>query len=316
MAGTLFLRMSWFRVNTASVPSGIFFDKNRFEKNAKPHKLSPNPHPPNARLCWRYVLAQKVQGRFETIKTVAIAVALAVIFRSFLYEPFHIPSGSMKDTLLVGDFIFVSKYSYGYSRYSFPLGLPLFEGRKLASGEPQRGDIIVFRLPSSPHIDYIKRLIGLPGDRIQMKDGVLHLNGNPVPKARVGDFVETRGGEVQRVRHVPKFRETLPEGTSYYVLDDIANGAVDNTPVYTVPEGHYFFLGDNRDHSIDSRYPEGVGFVPAENIVGRADIIVLSVKEGESLLAFWKWGSSLRGGRFFKRLHTAGDDEDASAVPS
>lgn len=245
----------------------------------------------------------KVQGRYETIKTVAVAVALAVIFRSFLYEPFHIPSGSMKDTLLVGDFIFVSKYSYGYSRYSFPLGLPLFEGRKFAPAEPQRGDIIVFRLPSNPHIDYIKRLIGLPGDRIQMKRGVLHINGQPVPKERIEDYVEVVGGDFQRVRHIAKYRETLPNGVSYNVLDDYPNGEVDSTAEYTVPEGHYFFMGDNRDHSIDSRYPEGVGFVPAENIVGRADVIALSVEEDKSLLAFWNWGSSLRAERFWQRLH-------------
>lgn len=245
----------------------------------------------------------KVQGRYETIKTVAVAVALAVIFRSFLYEPFHIPSGSMKQTLLVGDFIFVSKHSYGYSRYSFPLGLPLFEGRKLAANEPERGDIIVFRLPSNPRIDYIKRLVGLPGDRVQMKNGVLYLNGKAVPKERAGDFMEVRDGEVQRVRHIPRYRETLPNGVDYYVLDDFANGEVDNTAEYTVPEGHYFFMGDNRDHSIDSRYPEGVGFVPAENIVGRADVIALSVRENESLLAVWKWGTSLRGDRFWQVLH-------------
>lgn len=255
----------------------------------------------------------QVQGRFETIKTVAVAVALAVIFRSFLYEPFHIPSGSMKETLLVGDFIFVSKYSYGYSRYSFPLGLPVFEGRKLQANEPQRGDIIVFRLPSNPHIDYIKRLIGLPGDRIQMKRGTLYINGNAVPKERVSDFMEVRDGEVQRVRHVPRFRETLPNGVEYYVLDDFPNSEVDTTSVYTVPEGHYFFMGDNRDHSIDSRYPEGVGFVPAENIVGRADVIVLSVGEGESLLAFWNWGSSLRLDRFWQWLHPEREDENTVA---
>lgn len=237
-----------------------------------------------------------------------MAIALAVIFRSFLYEPFHIPSGSMKDTLLVGDFIFVSKYSYGYSRYSFPLGMPLFEGRKFAQSEPQRGDIIVFRLPSNPHIDYIKRLIGLPGDRVQMKRGVLYLNGQAVPKERIEDYMEVRDNDVRRVRYVPRYRETLPNGVTYHVLDDYVNGEVDNTAEYTVPEGHYFFMGDNRDHSIDSRYPEGVGFVPVENIVGRADVIALSVEEGRSLLAFWNWGSSLRTERFWHWLHPQGEE--------
>jgi signal peptidase I len=254
----------------------------------------------------------KVQGRFETIKTVAVAVALAVIFRSFLYEPFHIPSGSMKDTLLVGDFIFVSKYSYGYSRYSFPLGLPIFEGRMLEGEDtPQRGDIIVFRLPRNPHIDYIKRLIGLPGDRIQMRNGVLYINDKAVPKKRASDYMEVLNGEVQRVRHVPRYQETLPNGVTYHVLDDFDDGEVDNTDVFTVPEGHYFFMGDNRDHSIDSRYTEGVGFVPAENIIGRAEVIALSVEEGHSLLAFWNWGESLRTGRFWQWL---GNDEKAEAA--
>lgn len=256
----------------------------------------------------------KIQGRFETIKTVAVAIALAVIFRSFCYEPFHIPSGSMKDTLLVGDFIFVSKYSYGYSRYSFPLGLPIFEGRLGGTDEPQRGDIIVFRLPRNPHIDYIKRLIGMPGDTVQMKNGVLHLNGKKIPKERVDDYVEHQPGNVHMVRHVPKFRETLPNGVSYYVLDDFDNPEADNTQVYTVPEGHYFFMGDNRDNSIDSRFSDDVGFVPAENIVGPAHLIALSVEEGESLLAFWKWNKSLRFERFGTWLNERIDNNEQDKV--
>lgn len=245
----------------------------------------------------------KVQGRFETIKTVAVAVALAVIFRSFLYEPFHIPSGSMKDTLLVGDFIFVSKYTYGYSRYSFPLGLPIMEGRKGGVREPERGDIIVFRLPRNPHIDYIKRLIGLPGDQIQVKNGQLFLNGKAIPKERVEDFVEHDPNNPERIHHMPKYRETLPNGVSYYVLDDYDNPEADDTRVYTVPNGHYFFMGDNRDNSIDSRFQEDVGYVPAENIVGPAQVVAISVEAGESLLAFWKWGSTLRFDRFGTMLN-------------
>ena len=252
----------------------------------------------------------KVQGRFETIKTVAVAIALAVIFRSFFYEPFHIPSGSMKDTLLVGDFIFVSKYSYGYSRYSFPLGLPLLEGRVGGNREPQRGDIIVFRLPRNPHIDYIKRLIGLPGDTVQVKNGVVYLNGKKIPKERVEDYVEHQPGNVNYIRHVPKFRETLPNGVSYFVLDSFNNPQADNTEVYTVPEGRYFFMGDNRDNSIDSRFLDDVGYVPKENLIGPARVIALSVEEGESLLAFWKWGESLRFERFGTWLNEhMGDDE-------
>lgn len=240
----------------------------------------------------------KVQGRFETIKTVAVAVALAVIFRSFLFEPFHIPSGSMKDSLLVGDFIFVSKYSYGYSRYSMPLGLPLFEGRIGGNREPERGDVIVFRLPRSPSIDYIKRLIGLPGDTVQMKGGVLFLNGKAVPKERVEDFVEHNPANEKQVRYVPKYRETLPSGRSYYVLDEREGYEVDDTQVFTVPAGHYFFMGDNRDNSIDSRYGDDVGFVPHQNLVGPARVIAISVEENESLLTFWKWGKTLRLNRF------------------
>jgi signal peptidase I len=255
----------------------------------------------------------KVQGRFETIKTVAVAIALAVLFRSFLYEPFHIPSGSMKDTLLVGDFIFVSKYSYGYSRYSFPLGLPLFEGRIGGNREPERGDIIVFRLPRNPHIDYIKRLIGMPGDTIQMKKGTLYLNGKAIPKERVEDFVEHQPGNVNRIRHVPKFRETLPNGVSYFVLDEYDDYDADDTDVYTVPEGHYFFMGDNRDNSIDSRFLDDVGYVPMENIVGPARIVAISVEEGESLLAFWKWGESLRTDRFGIWLNQHWDEQENAA---
>lgn len=255
----------------------------------------------------------KVQGRYETVKTVAVAVALAVIFRSFLFEPFHIPSGSMKDTLLVGDFIFVSKYSYGYSRYSFPLGMPIFEGRKGGTREPERGDVIVFRLPREPHIDYIKRLIGLPGDRIQMKGGQLHINGKVVPKTRVEDFVEHNPAQPSQVRYTPKYRETLPNGVSYFVLDEYEDYEVDDTQEYVVPEGHYFFMGDNRDNSIDSRYLSQVGYVPAENIVGPASLIVLSVEEGNSLFAFWKWGSTLRLDRFGTWLNGHWDTKEKKA---
>lgn len=253
----------------------------------------------------------KTQGRYETVKTVAVAVALAVIFRSFLFEPFHIPSGSMKDTLLVGDFIFVSKYSYGYSRYSLPLGLPIMEGRKLMRQQPERGDIIVFRLPRSPHVDYIKRLIGLPGDTVEMKGGVLHLNGQAISKERVEDYVDHEPGNPTRIRHIAKYRETLPGGVSYFVLDDVAYGEVDNAGPFTVPEGHYFFMGDNRDNSVDSRYQRQVGFVPEENLIGPARVIALSVREGESLLAFWKWGSSIRTDRFWRKLAPQQDGEKA-----
>lgn len=240
--------------------------------------------------------------RYETVKTLFVAISLAIIIRSLFFEPFHIPSGSMKETLQIGDFIFVSKASYGYSRYSFPLGIPFFRGRLFEGDGPQRGDIIVFRLPSSPRIDYIKRLIGLPGDRVQVKEGVLYINDKEVPRVREKDYMEESPDRTQ-VRHIARYRETMPEGLSYSVLDDTEFGEVDNTPVYTVPKEHYFFMGDNRDHSIDSRYSDRVGFVPAENLVGRAQLIVMSVYEGESLLSVWKWPSIFRSGRFFKKLN-------------
>lgn len=245
----------------------------------------------------------KTQGKYENIKTILIAVSLAIIFRSFLFEPFHIPSGSMKDTLQIGDFIFVSKYSYGYSRYSFPLGLPIFEGRKLAFEEPKRGDIIVFRPPYNTRIDYIKRLIGLPGDTIQVRGGMLYINNEPVKLERMSDYMETENKQdEQTTRHMRRYNETLPNGVVHSVLDDFPNGEVDDTEIYRVPEGHYFFMGDNRDHSVDSRYLDKVGFVPAENLVGRAEVVVASVEEGKSLLAFWDWPSSFRPGRFWKIL--------------
>jgi len=215
------------------------------------------------------------ESLFETIKTIAIAVILAMAFRSFLYEPFHIPSGSMKGNLLVGDYLFVSKTSYGYSRYSFPYGLDLFEGRVLESGKPQRGDVVVFRKPSQPKIDFIKRVIGLPGDTIQVKGGVVYLNGKALPRERIDHFHEY--DDISRTMvTIPQYRETLPSGHSYNVLDATRFGVVDDTPVYNVPEGHYFMMGDNRDNSTDSRYLGEVGYVPEENLVGRAEIIVIS----------------------------------------
>ncbi len=216
--------------------------------------------------------------------------------RTAAYEPFNIPSGSMKPTLLVGDYLFVAKYVYGYSRFSLPLGLPLFSGRIL-SAPPERGDVAVFRLPRDTSVDYIKRIIGLPGDRIQVSGGILYLNGEPVPRKRIEDYVETNvyGG----TRRVTQYVETLPDGVSYRVLDMVANGSLDDTPVYVVPEGHYFAMGDNRDNSLDSRVREGVGYVPAENLVGRADIIFYSTDGTAQWWQVWKWPGAARFARFF-----------------
>ncbi|MDB5600730.1 MAG: signal peptidase, partial [Xanthobacteraceae bacterium] len=193
---------------------------------------------------------RKEGGFAETVRVVFHALIIALVIRTFLFQPFNIPSGSMKETLLVGDYLFVSKYSYGYSHYSLPFSPPLFSGRILGS-PPERGDVVVFRLPKEDSTDYIKRVIGTPGDRIQMIDGLLHINGEPVKRQRIDDFIETEeGGRTTRVK---RWRETLPNGVSYTSLDLIDNGYNDNTPVYTVTPGNYFMMGDNRDNSTDSR---------------------------------------------------------------
>jgi signal peptidase I len=229
---------------------------------------------------------RKEGGFAETVRVVVHALIIAVIIRTFLFQPFNIPSGSMIGTLLVGDYLFVSKYSYGYSHYSFPFSPPIFSGRIMAS-EPERGDVAVFRLPRDDSTDYIKRVIGLPGDRIQMIDGLLHINGQPVKRERAEDFVGQDDGPA--VRRIKRWRETLPNGVSYYALDREENGYYDNTQPYLVPPGHYFMMGDNRDNSTDSRAQSQVGNVPFENFVGRAEIIFFSVADGEAAWKVWRW---------------------------
>jgi signal peptidase I len=228
---------------------------------------------------------RKEGGFAETVRVVIHALIIALVIRTFLFQPFNIPSGSMIPTLLVGDYLFVSKYSYGYTHYSLPFSPPVFSGRILGQ-EVDRGDVVVFRLPKDDSIDYIKRVIGLPGDRIQMIDGILNIN----------DYVTSEEGAVQRVK---RFRETLPNGVTYTTLDLTDNGFYDNTAVYTVPPGDYFMMGDNRDNSTDSRVLSQVGYVPYQNIIGKAQIIFFSIKDGAHAWEVWRWPWTVRWNRLF-----------------
>ena len=228
----------------------------------------------------------------ELAKTVIYAGLIAVVIRTFLFQPFNIPSGSMENTLMVGDYLFVEKFAYGYSRYTFPFGGWPFssslQGRFLERA-PQRGDVVVFKFPQDNETDFIKRVIGLPGDRIQMIDDILYLNGQPVKRERVADFTGNLDGVDG---HWPQYRETLPDGKSYVTIDRETNGPLDNTSVFVVPSGHYFMMGDNRDNSDDSRAE--VGYVPAENLEGKAEFRFFSLDGSARFWEFWKWPFAIR----------------------
>ena len=235
---------------------------------------------------------RRSEDKFEFIKTIIMAGALALGFRSLLFEPFNIPSGSMIPTLLVGDYLFVSKYSYGYSRYSFPLSLAPFDGR-IFEMPPKRGDVAVFRQPQNESIAFIKRIVGLPGDRIQVVNGVLRINDVAVKRDRKGFATASDGYNLIRFT---VYQETLPNGKSYMIQERSDDDLLDNTNVFLVPEGHYFMIGDNRDNSRDSR-TTSVGMVPAENLVGRADRLFFSHNGKARIWEFWKWPFAIRYGR-------------------
>lgn len=246
---------------------------------------------------------QRSGGWLESIKTIVYAALIAVSIRTIAFEPFNIPSGSMIPTLLVGDYLFVSKYSYGYSRHSMPFSPNIFEGRIFGS-LPKRGDVAVFKLPRDGSTDYIKRIIGLPGDRIQMRAGILYLNGAAVRREMLGPY--TVEGDGPRIT-VRRFREFLPAidaapSGAHEILEASDDAPLDNTPEFRVPAGHVFAMGDNRDNSLDSRAMNAVGFIPVENLVGRAEFIFFSVDGSASLWQVWAWPFAIRWSRLFSAV--------------
>ncbi len=236
----------------------------------------------------------------ENIKTLFYALIIALIIRSFLIQPFYIPSSSMEPNLLVGDRLFVTKYSYGYSKHSFPFSPPIFKGRVL-SNEPKRGDVIVFKTPSDNRTDYIKRLIGLPGDKIQFIDTNLYLNNNEIFKSKISESDKIYCGK--KTIDVFSFEEILPNGKKYKTVY-LKNYTFKNSDLFTVPNDHYFFLGDNRDCSKDSRFLYSVGYVHKDNLVGKAQFIFYSSDRNVgSIFKFWKWNESIRFNRFLKKIN-------------
>jgi signal peptidase I len=239
-------------------------------------------------------------GIGDTIKVIVQALLIALVIRTLLFQPFVIPSGSLIPTLLIGDYLFVSKFSYGYSRFSLPWGIIPFKGR-IWGAEPKRGDIAVFASPKNDGTDFVKRVIGLPGDTIQMVDNVLVINGTPVKRERIGSYpeIDQWGKTIQ----APLYRETLPNGRSYTIMEREGVGSYwANTFLYKVPANHYFMMGDNRDNSADSRDLASMGYVPFDNLIGRAEVTFFSLDEGTSAWQIWKWPQEVRWDRVFKRI--------------
>ena len=227
----------------------------------------------------------------ENIKTIIYALLIAIFIRSIFFQPFYIPSSSMEPNLLIGDRLFVSKYSYGYSKHSFPFSPNLFSGRIMFK-KPERGDVIVFKTPTDNRTDYIKRLIGLPGDKIQFINGNLFINNLEVSKTKIEEF-----------QNFGLYVEKLPNSVSYKAIYDEKSDRWKDSDIYNIPEDHYFFLGDNRDNSKDSRYLFGPGYIHKNNLVGKAQLIFFSNdKKKGSLFKFWKWNHSVRTERFFKKI--------------
>ena len=237
---------------------------------------------------------------FENLKTLFYALIIAIIIRSLLFQPFYIPSSSMEPNLLIGDRLFVSKYSYGYSKHSFPFSPKIFENR-IFKNAPKSGDVIVFKTPADNRTDYIKRLIGMPGDKIQIINGNLYINDIEVKKKKIKNLFEISCGG--NLIDVDFYEETLPNGKQYISVYR-KEGSMINSDLYVVPEDHYFFMGDNRDCSKDSRYLSSVGYVSFTNLVGKAQVIFFSNnKEEGSFFKIWKWNKSVRSSRFFKNIN-------------
>ncbi len=239
----------------------------------------------------------KKNSFFGNLKSIFIAIFIALLIRSFIFEPFNIPSGSMKPNLLVGDFIFVSKYSYGFSKYSLPFSIPLIPG-KIFSNTPERGDVVVFKTPENNRTDYIKRVIGLPGDKIEIKNGIIFINGSEILRKKLNDFIDTDNKTSNK--RVRMYNEYF-FNKEINILDITDNGIADNTQLFNVPENHFFVMGDNRDNSQDSRFISTVGFIPYENLVGKAQFIFFSL-ENARFLQIWKWPNSIRYERIFQKI--------------